>query len=310
MIPRPSRPPWQACTSPVWSWPVTTPTRSSSRTGVITATGSWRTCWDVPRPRRPHSAQSWIPEYFSRTHAGKHTTRRNGQARVARKATRLHLSKLRNLRRSGLGVGLRATRRRAQEEPQGRMVARDGAPARRHRGAGRRDSHASARLGGQWARRWIHGSARGLPHVQGSLSRRQAAGCALSPETEQASGRGGAVPAHRAAAVQSDVQDLHGTRGGERGHGVPPSGDGAGHLRQLPERAAEHPPEGAVRNRNDRQTVPKRDHARKLHLPHARVRADGDAILRRPWNGHGGVPVLEGGKNAVALGPRPVIPAT
>ena len=45
--------------------------------------------------------------------------------------------------------------------------------------------------------------------------------------------------AHRAAAVQPDVQDLHGAGGGAGGRGLPAAGDGAGDLRQLPERAAE-----------------------------------------------------------------------
>ena len=38
--------------------------------------------------------------------------------------------------------------------------------------------------------------------------------------------------------------------------------------------------EAAVRDRPDRQVVPQRDHARQLHLPHPRVRADGDGVLR------------------------------
>ena len=38
--------------------------------------------------------------------------------------------------------------------------------------------------------------------------------------------------------------------------------------------------EAAVRNRADRQVVPQRDHAGQLHLPHPRVRADGDGVLR------------------------------
>ena len=38
--------------------------------------------------------------------------------------------------------------------------------------------------------------------------------------------------------------------------------------------------EAAVRHRAGRQVVPQRDHAGQLHLPHARVRADGDGVLR------------------------------
>ena len=71
-------------------------------------------------------------------------------------------------------------------------------------------------------------------------------------------------------------------------------GDGAGHLRELPERAAVDAPEDSVRHRADRQGVPQRDHAGEFHLPHARVRADGDAVLRRARQRHGVVRVLEG----------------
>ena len=38
--------------------------------------------------------------------------------------------------------------------------------------------------------------------------------------------------------------------------------------------------QAAVRDRPGRQVVPQRDHAGQLHLPHARVRADGDGVLR------------------------------
>src|SRR5207248_1567992 len=45
--------------------------------------------------------------------------RRNGQARVAVQAARLHLPILRDLRRYRIGLGLRSARRRAEEESQG-----------------------------------------------------------------------------------------------------------------------------------------------------------------------------------------------
>ena len=44
--------------------------------------------------------------------------------------------------------------------------------------------------------------------------------------------------------------------------------------------AAVRAPQAAVRDRAGRQVVPQRDHAGQLHLPHARVRADGDGVLR------------------------------
>ena len=67
---------------------------------------------------------------------------------------------------------------------------------------------------------------------------------------------------------------------------VPPTGDGAGHLRQLRERDERQPQEAAVRHRADRQVVPQRDHARQLRVPHPRVRADGDGVLRAARRRH------------------------
>ena len=51
--------------------------------------------------------------------------------------------------------------------------------------------------------------------------------------------------------------------------------------------------EAAVRHRADRQELPQRDHAGQLHLPHARVRADGDGVLRRARHRRGMAPVLD-----------------
>ena len=61
---------------------------------------------------------------------------------------------------------------------------------------------------------------------------------------------------------------------------LPASRDGTGYLRQFPERAEDRPHETAVRNRADRKGVPQRDRGPPVHLPHARIRADGDAVLR------------------------------
>ena len=66
---------------------------------------------------------------------------------------------------------------------------------------------------------------------------------------------------------------------------LPAPGDGAGHLHQLQERPAVLAQEAAVRDRPGRQVLPQRDHARQLHLPHARVRADGDGVLRAAGRG-------------------------
>ncbi len=102
-----------------------------------------------------------------------------------------------------------------------------------------------------------------------------------------------AVRAHRGAPVQPDVQDLHGPGRGHRQRRLPAARDRAGHLRQLQERADHVAPEAPVRHRADRQVVPQRDHARELPLPHPRVRADGDGVLRQAGRGRAVVRVLE-----------------
>ena len=52
------------------------------------------------------------------------------------------------------------------------------------------------------------------------------------------------------------------------------------------------PAEGPLRHRPDRQGVPQRDHPGELHLPHPRVRADGDAVLRQAGHRRGVVRAL------------------
>ena len=73
----------------------------------------------------------------------------------------------------------------------------------------------------------------------------------------------------------------HAGPGGGRGaRGLPASRDGAGHVHQLRQRAGHHAQEAALRHRAGRQVLPQRDHAAELRLPHPRVRADGDGVLR------------------------------
>ena len=68
---------------------------------------------------------------------------------------------------------------------------------------------------------------------------------------------------------------------GRVGPALPAARDRPGHLRQLPQRQPGLAQEAAVRHRPDRQELPQRDHPRQLHLPHPRVRADGDGVLRQ-----------------------------
>ena len=93
-----------------------------------------------------------------------------------------------------------------------------------------------------------------------------------------------------AAPVQPHVQDVHGAGGGGRVGHLPAPGDRAGHLRQLRQRAPVDAAQAPLRHRPDRQGVPQRDHAGQLHLPDARVRADGDRVLRQPPRDGGRAP--------------------
>ena len=107
----------------------------------------------------------------------------------------------------------------------------------------------------------------------------------------------------RGAPVQPDVLDADGLDGRGCFDDLPASRDGAGHLRQLPERPEDGPHEAAVRYRADRQGLPQRDRGPSVHLPHARVRADGDAVLRPPGHRDGVVERVE--EHADGLAPRP-----
>ena len=135
---------------------------------------------------------------------------------------------------------------------------------------------------------------RGLHRPAGRLPRRASSASAPTTSTGARSARAEAVQAarrgrrlrpHRGARVQPDVRDVRRAGEGRRRDRLPAPRDGAGHLHQLQERPAVRAQEAAVRDRADRQVVPQRDHARQLHLPHARVRADGDGVLRPAGRG-------------------------
>ena len=123
--------------------------------------------------------------------------------------------------------------------------------------------------------------------------------CGQRPE--QAARRDIRLRPHRGAPLQPHVRDARRRARGDGRPGVPAPRDGAGHLHQLQERRPDRAPQAAVRHRADRQVVPQRDHAGQLHLPHARVRADGDGVLRPAGRGRRVVPLL--GAGALRLAP-------
>ena len=79
--------------------------------------------------------------------------------------------------------------------------------------------------------------------------------------------------------------------------------DGTGHLREH-DNILNRREEAAVRRRTDRQGVPERDHARQLHVPHARVRADGDRVLLPPGHGREDPPGVDRRAPPLVLGVR------
>ena len=140
----------------------------------------------------------------------------------------------------------------------------------------RRHPRPAAGVGGQRPPRQLHRPARRLHELQEPLPARQARRPEHLPELRQAR------HVHRGPPVQPDVQDPRRPGRGLGGRRLPAPGDGAGHVRQLRQRAADDAQEAAVRHRPGRQELPQRDHAAELDLPHPRVRADGDGVLRAP----------------------------
>ena len=143
----------------------------------------------------------------------------------------------------------------------------------------------AARLGGLRPRRRLHRPARRVPELPPALPRRPSRGQEL-PEL-----RPGQV--HRPAELQPDVQDVRRPGRGRHGRRLAPPGDGAGHLRRLQAGPVDVADEDPVRHRADRQVVPQRDHPGQLHLPDARVRADGDGVLRQAGHGRAVAPDLD-----------------
>ena len=109
---------------------------------------------------------------------------------------------------------------------------------------------------------------------------------------------------HRAATVQPDVRDLRRRGARRRVEGVPPPRDRPGDVLQLQERPRLDAREGALRHLPGRPQLPQRGHAAQLHLPLARVRADGAGVLRASERGGRLVPLLAAGALRLVVRPR------
>ena len=281
------------------SSPGTAPTATASRSSASILRPDPTT--RRTRDRRPDPRSE-------RRRAGRRRARHD---RLALEAARVHLSVVGDLRRDQRRLGLRAAGGRAQEQRQARLVAGDGPGAGRHRRPRCRDPDAPAGLGDLGPRGQLQRPAGRVRDGPPAFPARRAArggapdrDRAARPDDRRATRA--QVPGRRrtalgAAPLQPDVQDVHGPgRGGRLGR-LPATRDRAGLVRQLQERPAVVAQEAAVRDRPDRQVVPQRDQPGQLRLPDARVRADGDAVLRPP-GGRGGGPRSSIGCRAGAPG--------
>ena len=252
-----------------------------------------------------------------RTHGA---DRDDGQDSGLLQAQGLRVPEFGDLRRHPLLLRLRSLRRRDEAEHQGGVVAPHGPHARGHGRPRLGHHHAPQSVGGIGAHGDLQRHARREPHQQAPLQGRpphrgRHGHRRRGPEPRGADqdhrGRRpgqrprGRWPRLRARqALQPDVRDLHGAGQDAREPRLSAARDGAGDLRQLQERAADQPREGAVRDSAAGQVFPERDHTGQLHLPHPRVRADGDGVLRRTRHRRGVARVLDRRTLQLVPGPR------
>ena len=138
---------------------------------------------------------------------------------------------------------------------QGRVVAGDGAAARRHRRHRRRDLVAARGVGGVRPPAELHRSARRLHACATSAS------ASTSSTTRDCPNCGARQRSPRPAQFNLMFKTHAGPVEDDGRGGLSAPRDRAGHVRQLRQRAADDAQEAAVRHRADRQVVPQRDHA-------------------------------------------------
>ncbi len=209
-------------------------------------------------------------------------------------AARHHLPVGRDLRRVPLHVRLRPARRQPAAQRQEPVVGSHGAAPRRRGRPRRGHPRATGRLGRLGPPRHLHRPAGGLQEVPPTLARGQDRRGLPGLRLDRV---------HRGPCLQPDVQDPRRPPRGRGCRGLPAPRDRPGHVRQLPQRAPDHPDEASVRHRPGRQVLPQRDHPPELRVPDPRVRADGDGVLRAAGGGAALVRVLA--RPALPLVPRP-----
>ena len=182
--------------------------------------------------------------------------------------------------------GLRPSGRGIQKQHQARLVEEVCAGERHQRGAGLCHSDESAGVG--WPSGHVGGFSDPLMDCKACKTRHRAdkliedtgvnprrlerrADALLHPRAQHRVPGVRQVRLYRHPQVQPDVQDLPGRDRGQQERALPAARDGAGHLCQLQEHPAHHPPQDSLWRGADWKILPQRNHARKLHLPHPRV---------------------------------------
>ena len=226
-------------------------------------------CW--PTRSAPESAPVSCTDDRDRRGARGCHRRPDGEGGAALPPPRLHLPLGRDLRRLPLHLRLRPARGQHAAQRQERLVARHGAGARRRGRPRRRHPRPARHLGRLGPPGHLHrppGRLQELPRaLAGGQDRRR-----LPQLRLQGPDRGPGLQPH--------VQDPRRPGRGRGPRGLPAPRDGPGHVHQLRQRARHDAQEAALRHRPGRQVLPQRDHAAELRLPHPRVRADGDGVLR------------------------------
>ncbi len=266
------------------------PRRARSTAGPCSRCGA--VCW--PTRSAPESAPVSCTDDRDRRGAPGRQRRPDGEGGAAVPHPRLHLPVGRDLRRLPLHLRLRPARGQHAAQRQERLVARHG-PAARRRGRPRcRHPRPPGRVGGLGPPGHLHrppGRLQELPRaLAGRQDRRRLPQLRLARP-------------HRGPGLQPDVQDPRRPGGGRGPRRLPAPRDGPGHVHQLRQRARHDAQEAALRHRPGRQVLPQRDHAAELRLPHPRVRADGDGVLRPARREPEVVRLLAG--RAHGLVPRP-----
>ena len=215
-------------------------------------------------------------------------------------APRLHLPLLGDLRRGRLDLRLRPLRRAAEEQRQERVVAGDAPGARRHRRDRLGDHPAPAGLGGVGPPGRLHRPDGRLQDLQAALSRRPPRDVGLRQEAlEAARARAPTASSPRRASSTSCSRptSARSRTPASVAYLRPETAQGIFiNFKNVLQFARKKPPFGIAQiGKSFRNEIT----PGQLHLPHPRVRADGDGVLLPARRGRALARALDGGADAL-----------